>query len=154
PRQEEYPPERHQLVEAKRELDNIGVYPITLVPWLTGKPFRSVFAVNANYFFQEHQRHNVEDFGLLSCLLEDGTPVTMAVGRIGWTSHPSQGPRRLLLIGTEGTVVVDANRPRLEVCTDEAPWTPPTVHPLDPMSFWTSTQAEVGVRPKHTWVPL
>src|SRR5262249_59004327 len=45
-------------------------FSITLVPWLTEKPFRSVFAITANYFFQEHQRHNVEDFGLLSCLLE------------------------------------------------------------------------------------
>ena len=37
PRQEDYPPERHQLVEAKRELDNVGVYPITLIRWLTGQ---------------------------------------------------------------------------------------------------------------------
>ena len=35
PRREEYPPARHQLVEAKRELDNVGVYPIALVRWLT-----------------------------------------------------------------------------------------------------------------------
>src|SRR5262249_5465946 len=31
PRQEEFPPERQQLVEAKRELDNVGVYPVTLI---------------------------------------------------------------------------------------------------------------------------
>src|SRR5262249_13217019 len=36
PREEEYPPERHQLVEAKREFDNVGVYPLTLIRWLTG----------------------------------------------------------------------------------------------------------------------
>src|SRR5438105_7236224 len=34
-RREEYPPQRHQLIEAKRELDNVGIYPITLVRWLT-----------------------------------------------------------------------------------------------------------------------
>src|SRR5262249_10389341 len=39
---EEYPPARHQLVEAKQELDNVGVYPITLIHWLTGKRFASV----------------------------------------------------------------------------------------------------------------
>ena len=66
PRKEEYPPERHQLVEAKREMDNVGVYPITLIRWLTGKKFRTVYGVTANYFFQEHQKHNVEDFGLLA----------------------------------------------------------------------------------------
>ena len=44
--------------------------------------------------------------------------------------------------------MVDANRPRLEVYTDETPWTPPNVHPQDPMGFWSSTQDEVHTRPK------
>jgi predicted dehydrogenase len=154
PRQEEDPPARHQLVEAKRELDNVGVYPITLVRWLTGRCFRAVFGATANYFFQEHQRHNVEDFGLLVCTLDDGLPVTITAGRYGWTSHAAGGINRLLLVGSERTVVVDANRPRLEVCTDAPPWVPPRIHPGDPMSFWTSTQDEVQVRPKQTWLPI
>jgi predicted dehydrogenase len=154
PRQEEYPPERHQLAEAKRELDNVGVYPITLVQWLTRQTFRSVFAVTANYFFREHQQQNVEDFGLLSGVLEDGLPVTIAAGRYGWTSHPGAGVRRLLLRGSDRRLVMDANRPRLEVYTDEAPWTPPEIHPLDPMSFWTSTQEEVHLQPKRAWIPV
>jgi myo-inositol 2-dehydrogenase / D-chiro-inositol 1-dehydrogenase len=154
PRKEEYPPERHQLVEAKRELDNVGVYPITLVRWLTGKKFRTVYGVTGNYFFEEHQKHNVEDFGLLSCTLEDGLPVTVAAGRCGWTSHPAGGVNRLVLVGSERTAVVDANRPRLEAYTDEPPWVPPNVNPADPMGFWKSTQDEVHVRPKRTWVPV
>lgn len=154
PRQEEYPPQRHQLVEAKRELDNVGVYPITLVRWLTGRKFRTVFGITANYFFEEHQRHNVEDFGLLACTLEDGLPVTIAAGRFGWTSYPAAALNRLLLVGSEGTVMVDVNRPRLEVYTDEKPWVMPPIHPNDPMSFWDSTQAEVHVQPKRTWLPL
>src|SRR5215475_5174383 len=81
PRKEEYPPKRHQLVEAKRELDNIGVYPITLVRWLTGKKFRSVHGVTRNYFFQEAQKHDVEDFGVIAATLDDGTPVTISAGR-------------------------------------------------------------------------
>src|SRR5262249_8845913 len=48
PRQEEYPPQRHQLLDAKRELDNSGVYPITFVRWLTGRKFRTVFGMTAN----------------------------------------------------------------------------------------------------------
>src|SRR5262249_11580611 len=55
-------------------------------------------------------------------------------------------------VGTEGTMVVDATRPRLEVYTDETPWAPPNVNPADPMGFWQSTQDEVHVRPKRTWV--
>jgi predicted dehydrogenase len=151
-RKEEYPPQRHQLVEAKRELDNVGVYPITLIRWLTGKKFRTVYGVTANYFFQEHQKHNVEDFGLLACTLEDGIPVTITAGRYGWTTHPASGINRLLLVGSERSLVIDANRPRLEVHTDELPWTPPNVNPADPMGFWQSTQDEVHTRPKRTWV--
>jgi predicted dehydrogenase len=154
PRKEEYPPQRHQLVEAKRELDNVGVYPITLIRWLTGRRFRTVYGLTANYFFQEHQKHNVEDFGLLACTLDDGLPVTITAGRYGWTTHPAGGVNRLLLVGSERTLLIDANRPRLEVCTDETPWMPPNVNPADPMGFWQSTQDEVHVRPKRTWVPL
>ncbi|MCI0377070.1 MAG: Gfo/Idh/MocA family oxidoreductase [Gemmataceae bacterium] len=150
-RKEEFPPQRHQVIEAKREVDNCGVYPITLLRWLTGKRFRSVYCVTSNYFFQEHQKHNVEDFGVLSCTMDEGLPVTISTGRYGWTSHPAAGVNRLVLVGTEQTLVIDANRPRLEVYTDETPWTPPNVHPQDPMGFWTSTQDEVHTRPKTTW---
>lgn len=152
-RREEFPPERHQLVEAKRELDNVGVYPLTLVRWLTGHSFRTVFAVTGNYFFREHQRHNVEDFGLISGTLANGLPVTITAGRFGWTTHPAAGVNRVVLVGSERTAVVDANRPRLEVYTDEEPWRAPNVNPADPMGFWSSTQDEVHVRPKRAWVP-
>jgi predicted dehydrogenase len=154
PRQEEYPPQRHQLVEAKRELDNVGVYPITLIRWLTGRKFRTLYGLTANYFFQEHQKHHVEDFGLLACTLDDGLPVTITAGRYGWTTHPAGGVNRLLLVGSERSLPIDASRPRLEVSTDETPWVPPNVNPADPMGFWQSTQDEVHVRPKRTWVPL
>ncbi len=154
PRREEYPPTRHQLVEAKRELDNVGVYPISLVRWLTGQEFRSVWAVTGNYFFAEHQRHNVEDFGVLAGLLGDGTPVTIACGRTGWSSHPASGVKRVIVVGSERTLVIDAHRPRLEVHAAEPPWTPPPPHPGDPMAFWDTTQAEAGTQPRRTWLPL
>ena len=153
-RREEYPPQRHQLVEAKRELDNVGVYPITLIRWLTGRAFASVRALTANFFFAEHKRNDVEDFGILAGTLEDSLPVTIAAGRTGWSSHPAGGLNRLVLVGSERTVAVDANEPHLDVYTDEPPWMPPPAHPEDPMGFWTSTQRESGQRPKRTWVPL
>jgi predicted dehydrogenase len=152
-RQEEFPPQRHQLALAKRELDNVGVYPIALIRWLTGRSFRTVYGITANYFFQEHQKHNVEDFGLLSATLDEGLPVTISAGRFGWTSHPAAGVNRIVLVGSQRTLVIDANRPRLEVHTDEPPWTPPNVNPADPMGFWSSTQDEVHTRPKRLWVP-
>jgi predicted dehydrogenase len=154
PRREQYPPTRHQLTEAKRELDNVGVYPVGLVRWLSGQAFRSVYGVTGNYFFAEHQRHDVEDFGLLAGRLEDGTTVTIACGRCGWSSHPAGGVNRVILVGSERTLVIDANRPRLEVSAAEPPWTPPPAHPDDPMAFWQSTQDELGARPKRVWIPI
>lgn len=154
PRKEQYPPERHQLADAKREWDNVGVYPITLVHWLTGKRFATVFGSTANYFFAEHQKRDVEDFGLLAGTLEGGVPVTITAGRYGWTSHPAGGVNRVVLVGSEGTLIVDANRPRLEVSCDEQPWTPPEPHADDPMFFWSTTQAESGVRPKQAWATV
>ncbi len=153
PRREEYPPERQQQIRSKREWDNVGVYPVTLIHFLTGKKFQTVHGITANYFFREHQRDDVEDFGLLCGTLEGGIPVTITAGRCGWTSHPAAGPNRVILVGSEQTVILDANRPRLEVFTDEPPWTPPRPHPEDPMAFWASTQEEVGSKPKRTWVP-
>lgn len=153
-RREEFPPQRHQLVEAKREMDNCGVYPITLIRWLTGRRFRSVYCVTANYFFQEHQKANVEDFGVISMTLDDGLSATISTGRYGWSSHPAGGVNRLVLVGSEQTVVIDANRPRMQVYSDETPWTPPNTHAQDPMGFWSSTMQEVHLRPKTMWTPL
>lgn len=150
-RREEYPPQRHQLVEAKREMDNCGVYPISLLRWLTGRRYRSIYCVTGNYFFQEHQKHNVEDFGIISATMDDGLPVTIGSGRYGWTSHPALGTNRVVLVGSEQTLVVDANRPRLQVFTDDTPWTPPNTHKEDPMGFWRSTMQEVHLRPKTAW---
>jgi myo-inositol 2-dehydrogenase / D-chiro-inositol 1-dehydrogenase len=151
PRKEEYPPKRQQLIEAKREFDNVGVYPITLIQWLTGRKFQSVYGMTRNYFFEEHQKHDVEDFGLLAGTLDGGPHVTISGGRYGWTSHPGFGVNQLLLVGTDRTAVIDANRPRLESHTDATPWTPPNVNPEDPMGFWSSTMAAVHLRPKTTW---
>jgi predicted dehydrogenase len=154
PRKEEYPPGRHQRVIAKREWDNVGVYPITLIHWLTGRKFQTVHGVTGNFFFEEHQKEDVEDFGLLSGTLEGGLPVTISAGRYGWTSHPAAGLNRVLLVGSERSAWIDANQPRLEVSTDAAPWQPPAQpHPEDPMGFWASTQEESGVKPKTAWVP-
>jgi len=151
-RKEEYPPLRQQQIESKREWDNVGVYPIALIHFVTGKKFQTVFGITANYFFRETPKDEVEDFGLLCGTLDGGIPVTISAGRCGWTSHPAAGPNRVILVGSEQTVVLDAHRPRLEVYTDEQPWTPPCAHPDDPMSFWSSTQEEAGVKPKLTWV--
>jgi predicted dehydrogenase len=151
-RREEFPPERHQLMDAKRELDNIGVYPITLIRRLMGRNFAWLHARTGNFFFAEHENRDAEDFGVIEGALEGEIPVTIAAGRIGWCSHPAGGVNRLILIGGRRTIVVDANRPRFDVYAAEPPWTPPAPHSEDPMAFWTSTQMASGFRPKQNWI--
>jgi predicted dehydrogenase len=154
PRKQDPHPKRFTFVDSKLELWTTGVYAVSLIRWITGVEVRTVFGVTANYFFAEHVQNDVEDFGVLALGLDGGITATVACGRIGWTIHPAGGPNRLHSIGTEGSLTVDAHKPRVEVYADEPPWTPPPVNPADPMSFWRSTQEEVETKPKESWVPL
>lgn len=108
--------------------------------------------MTANYFFVEHARNEVEDFGIIAMTLEAGVTATLTAGRIGWTSDPMAGPNRVLLVESRGSLLVDAYRPRLEIYSDEPPWTLPPVNPGDPTGFWKSGQQEVNTRPKQGWI--
>ena len=147
-------PQQFTFVDAKAELYALGVYSLGLVCWLTGLRVKTVFGHTANYFFEAHQRVGVEDFGLLGLTFEGGLAATISGGRVGWSSHGGAGTNQIALIGTKGTLLVDAYRPRLEVYDTVPPWTPPAVNPLDPMGFWRSTQAEVDTQPKRVFAPL
>ena len=154
PRQAIYPPVISNFVDAKAELYAMGVYALGLVGLITGRAVETVYGSTANYFFEAHQRHNVEDFGFLSLALEGGATATITGGRVGWTSHGAGGTNQLYLIGTQGSLLVDANRPRLEIYASGPPWTPPPVNPRDPMGFWRTTQEEVNAQPKRNFAPL
>ena len=156
PRREQYPPDpaSFQRIEAKREMDNTGVYGVSLVRWLAARDVKSVYCHTANYFFAEHQQAGAEDFGVLVLMLDGGLHATVSAGRIGWTSHPAAGTNRVVVVGSKGTFLFDANSPRFEVYNDQPPWSPPPVNRADPMGFWTSTQQEVHTMPKTTWQPL
>ena len=61
--------ERHTdftFPESKREMFDIGVYPLTVIHWLTGRKAESVTALTGNYFFAEHVENDTEDFGAIS----------------------------------------------------------------------------------------
>jgi predicted dehydrogenase len=60
---------------------------------------------------------------------------------------------RVTLVGTAGTVTIDAHRPHVAVYAEEAPWVPPEPHPDDPMGFWRSTLRAADGRPE-TWLPI
>ena len=156
PRREQFPPDpaSFQQIEAKREMDNTGVYGVSLVRWLAGRDVKAVYCHTSNYFFAEHQRNGAEDFGVLLLTLDGGMHATVSSGRIGWTSHPAAGTNRVVVVGSKATAGFDANSPRVEIYNDHPPWSPPPVNPADPMGFWTSTQQEVHTMPKTAWQPL
>ncbi len=151
PRRESYPPTRFTFPDVKREVWTTAVYSLVFFRWLTGRPFESVYATTGNFFFEEHQRAGVEDFGALTLTLEGGLTATLTAGRIGWRSHPSYGPVQARLAGDRGSVWIDAHRPRLEVAGARSCWEAPPRDPLDPMGFWKSTQERAEVQPKPAW---
>ncbi|MBI4219004.1 MAG: Gfo/Idh/MocA family oxidoreductase [Chloroflexi bacterium] len=153
-RQETPAPDRWTFVEAKRELLDMGVYSVSTALWLARARATSVYATTANYFFAEHARLDIEDFGTITMELENGSVATATGGRIGWTSHPRSGLRRVILAGTSGALTFTDSDPHVAVYNDEAPFEMPTIHPWDPMAMWSSTQREVQPRPKNRLIPL
>ena len=145
---------RFTFVTAKRELFDMGVYPIALVQWLTGRRVAEVYAMTGNYFFAEHAALDLEDYGALALTLDDGRVASICCGRIGATSHPRTGVQRITLIAERGIFTFSDAGPRLEVYHDQPPFTVPAVHPFDPMQMWSSSQRDLQPRPKERWVPL
>jgi len=151
-RKESSSPEVFELPDSKRELTNIGVYPLAMLTWLTGRAATSVFASTGNYFFAEHQKNDMEDFAQVLIEMEDGLTASISVGRTGWTSHRGFGMNRTYLIGSEGTAVVDLYRPRVEMWSAATDWQPPRVNPEDPMGMWvTPPDSPFAAEPKEAW---
>ena len=145
---------RFTFVGGKRELFDMGVYPIALVQWLTGRRIAEVHAMTGNYFFAEHAALDIEDYGALALTLDDGRVASICCGRIGATSHPRMGEQRITLIAERGIFTFSDASPRLEVYHDQPPFTTPTVHPFDPMQMWSSSQRDIQPRAKDRWLPL
>lgn len=155
PRQESPAHERFTWIDSKRELFCVGLYPLVLFPWLTGTAVESVSALTANAFFPEHEANDAEDLAAMMISMQNGVHASLFVGRTGWQSHPGHGIHQLHLVGTEGTVTIDAWKPRLEIFSAGGNWQPPNEpHPEDPMGFWSSTQQENGILPKTDWWPV
>lgn len=152
PRKQDPYPKRFTFIDSKRELRATGVYSVGLIRWITGAEVKTVYGITENYFFAEHLRNDVEDFGILAMRLENDVMATISAGRIGYTSHPSHGPMRVHLVGTKGLMTFDAHEPRIEVYTNEPPWTPPPLNPDDPMGFWNSTYK--NSKSKKNWISV
>lgn len=153
PRAESRVPKRFELVESKRELSNVGVYPLVQLLTLVGRSVERVTATTGNYFFAEHRKNDMEDFGQMLLELEGGLVASISVGRTGWRSHPGGALNRVSLIGAKGCALVDAHRPRVEVWGDVEPWSPPERNPEDPMGMWaTPPEHPFNAEPRQSWL--
>lgn len=151
-RVEQEVPQRFELLDAKRELTNVGVYPVAMLLWLLRQDVKRVHATTGNFFFAEHQENDMEDFGQMLLEFNGGVTATISAGRAGWRSHPDFGLHRVCLIGTKASITVDAHRPRVEVWADVDPWTPPPRDPEDPMGMWAPLpDSPYKAAPKNAW---
>ncbi len=137
---------RFPAESAKRELFDMGYYPVSLACWLVGRPVRSVAAFTGNHFFREHLDQNAEDFGALVVEFEGGVIATMNAGRIGWDRHPWRGFMGVTLHGSGGVARFGPLRDRLVVHAPTVPFAHPAGYEHDPMSMWASTIAAIPPR--------
>ena len=97
------------------EMANEGIYPLGYLRMLTPALVRRVFACSAPFFHQLHADNGVEDLGSMTLELEGGLIATIALGRIGASSHASGGEMKLRILGTHGAIVLDELRPSVSV---------------------------------------
>ena len=74
--------------EVLGELTVEGIYPLAYFHALLGVPVRRVFARTTAHFFQRHADRGVEDLASVTLEMEDGTPGSLCIGRIGGTLPP------------------------------------------------------------------
>ncbi|RYE09636.1 MAG: Gfo/Idh/MocA family oxidoreductase [Hyphomicrobiales bacterium] len=124
---------------AKRELSDMGPYPVSLVAWLLGTRARTVNAVTANHFFAEHQSRDVEDYAAMLVDFEGGVTASITCGRTGWQSWRRPYLSRVIIVGDRDTLTFDSE-PLDLVLTSGRGIEPPPRHATDPMGMWLSTR--------------
>jgi predicted dehydrogenase len=95
------------------ELLNFGLYSVDALRAVLGLEVRSVYASVGSFFYSG----DADDFSVLALNLEHGVVATTSVGRAPTTGHPNGygGDRRLRVMGSHGTIVVDAVAPSLAI---------------------------------------
>jgi predicted dehydrogenase len=101
------------------ELLNFGLYPVDALRSVLGLEATSVYATRGAFFYDGE----ADDFSVLALTFEHGVVATTSVGRAPTTGHPNGygGDRRLRIMGSHGTITVDAAAPALSVFGTESP---------------------------------
>jgi predicted dehydrogenase len=95
------------------ELLNFGLYPVDAIRAVLGLEAHSVYATSGAFFYDGH----ADDLSVLAMTFERGVIATTSVGRAPTQGHPNgySGDRRLRIMGSHGTLAVDAAAPSLSV---------------------------------------
>jgi predicted dehydrogenase len=95
------------------ELLNFGLYSVDALRAVLGLDVCSVYASVGSFFYAD----GVDDFSVLALNMQHGVLATTSVGRAPTTGHPNGygGDRRLRVMGSHGSIVVDAGAPSLAV---------------------------------------
>ncbi len=101
--------------EPMGELKIEGIYPLAYIHSLTGAAVERVFARTASHFHQVHADNDVDDLSSVTLEMEGGIVGSLAIGRIGASSHPDIGEIKLHLLGTKGGLVISEARPEVGV---------------------------------------
>lgn len=153
PRREHAAPAASGPDIAKRELADMGVYPVSLVAWLLGSRAVSVTAVTANHFFAEHLSQDVEDYGAMLVDFEGGVSASITCGRVGWHGWRRPYLSRVVIVGERDTLVFDSEPTEL-VVTSGRNIAAPERHALDPMEMWLSTRRANRPQPAVSSIAL
>jgi len=137
----------------KRELTDMGIYPVSLVAWLLGTRALSVQAVTANHAFAQHLEHDVEDYGAMLVDFDDGVVASITCGRVGWHAWRRPFLARVVIVGERDTLVFDSEPPELTLTSGRGV-APPGFNAIDPMEMWLSTQASLRPQPAVSAIPL
>ncbi|MBV9578741.1 MAG: Gfo/Idh/MocA family oxidoreductase [Chloroflexi bacterium] len=97
------------------ELLNFGLYVVDAMRSILGLDVESVYATTGSFFYGGGG--SPDDFSVLALNFQHGVVATTSVGRAPTTGHPNGygGDRRVRVMGSHGTLVVDAAQPSLGV---------------------------------------
>jgi predicted dehydrogenase len=137
----------------KRELTDMGVYPISLASWLLGGRALSVQAATANHFFAEHLSRDVEDYAAMLVNFDGGVTASITCGRVGWHAWRRPILARVVIVGQLDTLVFDSEPAEL-IVSNARNVMPPARNALDPMEMWLSTRQGPRPQPATSSVPL
>lgn len=131
----------------KKEMFDLGYYPVALLDWIVDCPVSHVTAMTANHFFPEHLAADVDDFGSLVIEFENGLLASIVCGRTGWESHPGRGYIEATLQSRRGFVRFTPDADQLLVRT--APVPVRAAGEADPMGMWHTTMAAMPRPPQR-----